>query len=252
MSPSSFQRSFLPVPISDLYPSNQNSADLAYIGTGIDGRDYAVKRVSDGRGFVPASELFCYELAAKLHIPTPEYRILGLRGGELAFGSIWEGGVQAPITKVSEMMDILTGKKPVKELKKFLSKVFAFDLFINNEDRHIGNYLFRGSFQGIIGLAYDFSRAWYEIGYQNFNCIQHTSNTYSYHHKYIRQSAFYDQTIAQQTLNLISQIPPSEINDILFSCMPHDWLPIPEKQDVVSWWTSSSLNARITTLMAEV
>ncbi|MBT9547854.1 MAG: hypothetical protein IV090_20870 [Candidatus Sericytochromatia bacterium] len=105
----------MPIPIIETYPNNTNSADLTMIGKGNNGKDYAIKTVGDVNGYVPCSEVFCYELAMRLGIGTPDYTILELDGGELAFGSVWEGGV-FDLQSDLKILQILTGHTQIAGL----------------------------------------------------------------------------------------------------------------------------------------
>jgi hypothetical protein len=240
-----YQRTLFPIDIAITYPNDQQSADLSIIAAGTDGRHYAVKTTNDGKGFVPATELFCYELARELNIATPEYQIVRLKDSSLAFGSVWEGG--AHITKeLIQMWAILTGKKPVMNLKGFLSRVYALDLFINNIDRHFGNFIFRDSYKTNIGLAYDFGRAWYEISPYSYEAVKHETNTQIYHN-YIVKSGHYDKVLAANALTEISKIDVHRISQIL-EIIPEEWLPVSIRNELLAWWGESDMSSRINKL----
>ena len=245
----SYQRTFLPVDIMQTFNNNQNSADLKIIGTGRNNKDYAIKLRTDGNGFVPASEMFCYELANIINIATPGFDILKLRDGSLAFGSVWEGGV-SPVKLDNDVFDILNGNVKVEGMKTFFSKVYAFDLFINNIDRHFGNYIFRGSFRGIIAMAYDFSRAWYEIGpftYEAFDANNKTKVCIDI----IKKTDNFDKEEAIRTLQEISDVPKSAIEAILQN-IPDNWLDIKFKEEFLDWWGDDDMAIRIEKIKGEV
>lgn len=46
-----------------------------------------------------------------------------------------------------------------------ISRIFAFDLFIHNVDRHLTNYIVRKQRVGHSVLAFDYSRAWLWNGF---------------------------------------------------------------------------------------
>jgi hypothetical protein len=240
-----YQKNLFPIEIVATYPNESGSADLSMIGTGVDGRDYAIKTCSDGKGYVPITELFCYELARALNIATPDFQIVKIRSGELAFGSVWEGGVQL-ISQVTELEKILSGTKPVRNLKAFISRVFALDLFINNIDRHFGNFLFRSSYNSHIGLAYDFGRAWYEINPFGYEVVQKNSKTIQCNF-FARNFNQYDRSLASNALDEISVIENSSIRDILLRA-PELWLKESERIEFLNWWGSSEMQNRINTL----
>ena len=68
----SYQKELLPIDAIQIHKNDQGSADLSVIVTASNNKDYAVKLISDGNGYVPTTELFCYELALSLiHISEP-------------------------------------------------------------------------------------------------------------------------------------------------------------------------------------
>ncbi len=245
----SYQRQLFPVDIVITYPSDQGTADLALIGEGSDGRDYAIKTVNEGNGYIPITELFCYELARVLGIPTPEFQIVKLRENELAFGSVWEGG--SAITKtLPQMFKILKDEVHVRNLKSLISKVYAFDLFVNNIDRHFGNFLFRNSYKNNIGLAYDFGRSWYEVSPYTYDVLETDCNTMKYNN-YARKYDKYDRDLASSTLTEISKVERKTISHI-FSSAPTEWLADEEREKFLSWWDSEDMVSRINRLKGEL
>ena len=246
------QRRLLPIAVIETYPSQQGTLNLELIGTGANGKDYAIKTTKDrnSNGFIPATEVFCYELAYEVSIPTPEYSILQLRDGSLAFGSVWEGGVKGT-TNLTVVAQVLSGDLAVKGLKAFLSRAYALDLFINNIDRHFGNYLIRESYNSHIILAYDFSLAWYAVGTPYGYEAQHPQSNTQQWHKVIVKAGYFDVDIARNTLTEISKIEPLIIEQIL-SRIPSDWLSMDIKKDIVQWWASSEMLTRVNRLKMEI
>ncbi|MEZ8611705.1 MULTISPECIES: HipA family kinase [Vibrio] len=245
--PAIYQQSLFPIEIIETYPSQEGSADLELIGKGRNSKHYAIKTIHENNGYVPASEFFCYELARLVSIPTPDFDHLKLESGEIAFGSVWEGGVMG-ISVFSDMVEILTDQIQVEDLDTFLGKVFAFDLFVNNDDRHFGNYIFRDSFQKNkkLALAFDFSRAWKvndPFGYQSTNAA---CNTMKYHN-YIVKGNKYDKDSAEATLDEISQIESDMISDIL-NGMHESWMSSDDKEVIAKWWGSEQFHERIKAL----
>jgi len=238
-----YQPTLFPIDIIETYPSNLNSADLTMIGKGRDGKHYAIKTIHDNNGFVPASEFFCHHLARLVSIPTPSFEHLQLSENEVAFGSTWEGGVNT-IKALPDMIEILTGKIIVQDIESFFGKVYAFDLFVNNEDRHFGNYIFRDSFnKSKIALAFDFSRSWMETGPFEYNCLENKSKTYMCN-EYIRVHNKFDITSALDTLDLISKIPKENVEMILNS-MHETWMSNKDKDLMLDWWGSDEFFKRI-------
>lgn len=249
-----YQRKLFPVDIIETSPSNQGTVDLKLIGSGRNGKDYAIKRVCDGNGMIPASELFCYELARQVNIATPEFDIVLLKGGECAFGSVWEGGVY-DLSAINIISDLLTKGNPnsidVKLLDKFFSKIYAFDLFINNTDRHFRNYIFRKSYNNnYIALAFDHSKAWCSIDYKGLQALDSGCNT-QLTIDYIKRYKKFDRQQAIDTLSELGQIKELTVKNIL-SEMPKEWMTKEQSSEIIKWWSSKEFKDRLLVLEKEV
>lgn len=247
------QHDIFPVEITEFYPNDQKSCDLTTIGSGRNGKDYAIKRTVDGNGMIPASEFFCYELARQVNIATPSFDIVKLQGEELAFGSVWEGGVYN-LNEFNIITDLLTNESPecikVKSLDIFFGKVYAFDLFVNNIDRHFGNYIFRKSYSGYIGLAFDYSRAWYVVDYKGLAVIEKTCNT-QVTIQHIKDYKKFNQQQCNNTLDDLGKIKQSTVKQIL-SKMPEKWMTKLQIEEIIKWWGSKEFNDRLQILKKEV
>ncbi|QKF52793.1 hypothetical protein [Pseudomonas graminis] len=239
--PQMFQRQLFPIALINTYPNDQGSADLGMIGLAENGKDYAVKTISDGNGMVPASEAFCYQLARRILIGTPDFDVIELHDGSLAFGSAWEGGVET-LKDRTEIIRILSGEIPIVGLKAFFSKVYALDLFVNNVDRHFGNYIFRPSYSGKIGLAFDFSRAWFAFNPFGFEATE-DCNTFTGINA-IRHYGQYDKREAEKCLDKIHLLTVDDI-DTIISNFPAEWMPAENRGMFLDWWGSHARVERI-------
>jgi len=246
----SYQKELLPIEAVQIIKSTQGTADLKVIVIASNNKDYAVKTVDDGNGFVPATELFCYELANIIDVPTPNYDLIIMRDKSLAFGSVWEGGVHH-LKNINDVNDILQGKVKVRDLNLFFSRVYAFDLFINNLDRHFGNYLFRRSYSSLIGLAFDFSRAWYEVGAFDFNALKDKASKTQTCHEMIKENKLYNREIAIQTFDKIVSVSKDKII-LLLKTIPDNWFIKEKKEEIINWWGSEEMLSRVNKLKGEV
>lgn len=239
--PLMFQRHLYPIAVMTTYPNDQGSADLGIIGHAENGKDYAIKTVADGNGMVPASEAFCYQLARLILIATPEFEVIEMHDGSYAFGSAWEGGVHSLKTEI-QVFQILKGEIPVSGLRTFLSKVYALDLFVNNVDRHFGNYIFRQSYSGMIALAFDFSRAWFAFNPYGYEACT-TGNTADSIH-YIKTYGHYDPAEALKCFEQIERLTVEDVNMII-SNFPEAWMSEDDRQGFLDWWDSEDRINRI-------
>ena len=114
--------------------------------------DYVVKKFDIG-GPVRASEMLCTLIAGAVGIATPTGRILEDLDGELVFGSQIYGDAQPSGPAM------LLDDPPSAMALGQISRIFAFDLFLGNVDRHLNNYLVRTQNGMQRVLAMDFSHA---------------------------------------------------------------------------------------------
>ncbi|WP_455887076.1 hypothetical protein [Pseudomonas rustica] len=242
LRPPMFQRQLFPVAVMTTYPNDQNSADLQTIGLAANGKDYAIKTVMDGNGKIPASEAFCYQLARMVLIATPDFDVIELHDGSHAFGSVWEGGAST-LKEGIQVMRILKGEIPVVGLKTFFSRVYALDLFVNNIDRHFGNYIFRPSYSGQIALAFDFSRAWFAFNPFGFEAAIESNNTSS-SIQHIQHYNQFDREEAIKCLDMIAKLTKEDAAAIILN-FPEAWMSDKDRQEFLEWWGSQARIDRI-------
>ena len=132
----------LPVRALSADPLNLGTADCHLICYCDDGCDYAVKTLADGL-YIPHSEWFCKHLGDLIGIASPDCRLVEVNG-ETAFGSRWESG-HDPKDWVGRLKN---GQIEKSRAIPTVSRIFAFDLFVNNEDRHTNNYIVRPQNKG--------------------------------------------------------------------------------------------------------
>ena len=150
------QAALFNVPVEVLWvdPVGLGTADAGCVCRCVDGCDYVIK---DGakNALIPHSEWFCSSLAEAVGLACPSFKIIKQLDNSLVFGSRWEGGILEEWWKKA-----LNGDISLYEYRPILSRIFAFDHFVHNVDRHLKNYLFREQREGWAVLALDYSRAW--------------------------------------------------------------------------------------------
>jgi len=237
-----------PIEIIQTYPSGANTAHLRLIGEGRDGKDYAIKTLQDGKGFIPASEFFCYELAKLVDIPTPEYAILKMFD-ELAFGSVWRGDAE---TITSELNNFILNEAPDDKLLKVMSKIYGFDLFVNNIDRHFSNYLFCSSYQNRrVVFAFDFSQAWLEVDFSGLQVLNKNCGTYKVS-ELLKTKKLLNLDLGVTTIEKLSKIPADRIELILKKLVEVNWIDDFQMGLVLSWWGKQEFYDRVDQLKNEV
>jgi hypothetical protein len=148
-------------------------------------------------------------------------------------------------------MKILRGEIIVKDLTNFFSKTYALDLFVNNADRHFGNYLFRQSAADTyIPLAFDFGLSWCESGYKGLNALDEEKNTESTIQT-IKRFNLFDSAITINTLNLIKNMDGTHAIDLINN-IPEEWMSKIQKNTISDWWQSREFNNRLDEIYSHV
>jgi len=204
-------------------------ADCGYICQADDNMVYLVKDMS-ARPNLPANEWFCSCLAKKLGIPVPSFNALNDENGQIVFGSRWEGD-QPPI-------DLAACISSVTDHAIFW-RIYAFDLFINNEDRHSGNYLFRTRNSRMTVAAMDFSRAWTYRGWPLASQLQTTCSTIQHFSQFTSQGIIKsNNALLKASTSFLEQIKSLNKQDILaiVGSMPTGWSLGCPSDIIVDWW----------------
>lgn len=221
-------------------PANLGSADAALIGMGDDGFDYVIKTVEKTPN-VPASEWFCHRLSDLCSIVVPQFSILSIHGMKPAFGSRYDSAFE----KNSQViLDILSGQAKANILAERLSAIYAFDLFVHNDDRHFRNYMFTRAMNGYSVKAFDFSRAWLYHDWPLPNLpLQPNCNTVICFRDLIKHHQF-DLKAAEVVLDRLSSVNVGLIQEI-HNDMPIEWLSKPNRNKIIKWWSSKDRINRI-------
>ena len=156
------------------YPPSKLTADCLGMVDADDGGRYYVKGDAHGRP-VRASEWLGTHLAEAVGIQSPAPVAIQLANGSVVFGSRRIAGVADDLLTRTYLMtpSASNAAMPIAGLASILSKIYALDMFLHNDDRHFGNYLSIDD-NGVRRLyTFDFSRAvfwqlsWSRLSEQN-------------------------------------------------------------------------------------
>jgi hypothetical protein len=265
-----------PIDVDIEIPKLNKSADCASFWMGVDLNTYAVKTLADSveYPFTPFDEYFCYELAKRCQIAVPNYNLLKLKDGCLGFGSIWEGGVLE--NGINLAINEFANKQHVKftsdQLINALSAIYTLDMFVTNEDRHMGNYMVKhnGDSVGTHSLlAMDFGRSWTSVRFP-IDLNGNIANSDRYPYNYLsppyptpnkvtatakNANILWSPNIfgglsghaVFRVLNILNSISTKTISNILDGA-PDEWCSISRKQTICDWWASDLKTKRIDNL----
>ncbi len=227
-----------PLQVARYIPSPWKTADLRQVARTADGHDFAAKWEHEGVG-LPASEWLGERLARACQIATPFTAILTDASDRLGFGSRIEGSVTSfDQMTVPEKLEVLAA------CGRAMSGLLALDLFVGNEDRHMGNWLFRRNLAGEWApLCIDFSRALFCRGFPHDTWPPTNCNTTSTM-ALLKIHGGWDSSHAVISAERLQHITPQVLRHWLQEC-PKAWLPEATQVALLAWWSSPAYHARL-------
>jgi hypothetical protein len=200
---------------------------------------YNIKTVSKTPN-VPAAEWFCHHLAEAVEIAAVEPRIVRVQN-ELAYGSRWETGM-LPQTRNNE---VLLGHLPGCELGGRFSALYAFDLFVHNNDRHAGNFVFV-EIDNLYRLrAVDFSRAWSYHSWPLPGLATLIGSATVMCGRLVRHRFPFDMSEAGLVLDKIENVGVDFVDNVLRRRTPPNWITGAMRDAMIQWWGSGGMTARV-------
>lgn len=237
----------LPLPRRVVYvdPATLGTADAGPVCRCDDSCEYATKGTSH-HAQVPHSEWFCTHLAELVGISAPPCAIVEMNDGTQVFGSRWEGGMASGSPPPPPWWHrVKVGDIPLANIETALSRIYAFDHFVYNVDRHANNYLVRSSRNSHVVLANDYSRAWLTHGFPLPAVpIPASRNTVKCQRQLSKMFGPYiDPKDVREIMEQMKTVSVKTIRSIIES-HPNNWLPKTRKSAILKWWSTGGMEAR--------
>lgn len=240
-----------PEPQQQLFPKRILDR-LAQVGSGAtdpwwvradDGLCYIVKDdAPPAAPHVRASEFLWSSVARLVGLPAPTQEVIDDHAaGRLLVGSRRE---QANIGRdqASCMQHLLGGQ--IIQGGRQLSRIYAYDLFCANWDRHPGNYLILDETGALAVFAIDFSHVALHPGLAGGRdplalpgCATRSM------FKPVVQPYGADAAASLELLERLSVLPVGAVETILTS-IPQDWLTADDREKILTWWRNGGRAAR--------
>lgn len=227
------QVSAFPVELVQVDPANLGTADAAFFAEGANGAEYCVK-TCDSTPKAPAAEFICHAIAASCSIPVPGFDVVQMPVTRaLAFGSAWEG---AAVRDRQALLAVLTGAAPGIQVGRVLSRIYAFDTFVHNPDRHLGNYLCVPARTGYSLKAFDFSRAFSAASWPLPSLPMDSGcRTVSTYRRLRTHHGGFDRAAAFEVLSKIDALSFDSFKRLVEG-LPPPWLDAGTRRDMLRWW----------------
>lgn len=210
---------------------------------------YYCKGDKNGRP-LRATEWFCTSLANHLGIPVPDFApVLNPENNDVLFGSkgIWQTAsafeVQTFLT-TPPTRDRAIGD-PYAWLGRYLSQLYALDVFLANPDRQIVNYLLIPGVGYRTLLAFDFASSdLRELSGSNFPIAGTKTLSVG---RQLRKLRPFDKASAFELIDRIEAIPATVV-DGFFASMPDDWMTESERGEISDRWSDQRIRKRLAAL----
>lgn len=226
------------------FPPSTHSADALGEVEADDTFRYHVKGDANGSP-VRASEWISTHLAEEVGITAPAPMVIEMLDGSTTFGSRRIAGAADALHTRAYLLSPSNAGMPITGLTPLLSSIYAFDMFIFNDDRHFGNYLSIDDLGKRRLYTFDFSRAffwqWPWSGFPPPFCNTRICGSL------LRQTHGFDPAAAHATLDRLSAVSGDHL-DGLFRRMPQDWTSAQLRDQTLAWWSSPAKLARLVAL----
>lgn len=239
------QQNLVKLNVEYVYPQKPGTFHAGGFCKCDDGLDYVFKTVEPGAEFVPATEWLCGHLSNTCRIHTPPMEILQGLDGRMWFGSRVEGGTVDADQCVMELAAGEMGKR-IHNLRERISGIYALDVFLNNIDRNLKNYLFRTSLDGTVMLAFDYGLAWFAHGAE-LNGFPSSECKTGQVKAFLDTLYGFDFASAEKVLNAIQGLPADWIDGPV-GAMPGEWQQGIDVATAVAWWKSDARAIRCETI----
>ena len=227
------------------YPA-PDGKDITSFVQADNGLNYYLK-IDKGEKTVRANEWLSYQIARIVGVLVPKCDFIQTNNGDIAFGSEAVTGAagQAETVYYLERYTMLEFGSSAPGLQAALSSAHALDLFLNNVDRHQGNFLVVGEGDERRLLSMDFARSiFWRWPWNGFFGFDETSGTAWAD---MRQRHGFDLNSALTVVNRLGLIKADDISRLMDQ-MPTHWLGDGSRNDLLTYCRNGGWAARVATL----
>jgi hypothetical protein len=190
--------------------------------------------------WLPMVEWITQHLARRCGLLVPDCFVIEVAAnpGSYLFGSKWEGGAEqySPglVAKVTN--------------PDHFSAIHAFDLLVQNVDRHLNNYLYLQLAGDTVVKAVDHSRClWFSGWPMPAPPPEATSNTMQGKAHWVVEAPW-NANAARHVVSLWGQITQSDVQAIL-DLAPNTWVLPSRRDQLLTWWGSPDWVQRTTQVL---
>ena len=195
---------------------------------------------------LPHCEWFCSSLANLVGVPQVPFSVIRHPDGNHWFGSQWTNG------KVQDWWNLaLRGAIDFASIAEDLCRIYVFDLFVHNVDRHANNFMVVPAAHGHRVLSFDYSRSWIINGFPPPDLMTDPAIATISVKDWLKQKFgnYVSIDVADQVLDAIDSVDSSAVSRIIHT-HPRDWLTTQEENAIINWWANGMASARVAEIRA--
>ncbi len=228
------QPSLFPKRVSTRYPLQPAGADIAFVCEVSEGGTYYCKDDTRGRP-VRMTDWICTQLANHLGIATADCAIVEDESGNTYFGSLQDRSTALRFSADDYLRRPQKGElgQPLEWLGRYLSRLYVLDLFIDNPDRDMPNFVLQAEGRALRLCAIDFAAA---------NLLSLPSVQFPIAHgrtlpvgKLLRHLHDFFEESALEMIDRIAAVPQG-IFAGFFSQIPADWASETQRDGIIGSW----------------
>lgn len=240
------QSQLFPVRISTILPEAPIGGDLAFRCISDLGEFYYAKDDKGGRP-IRATEWIATKVADALGLSVAEAAVLEGPDGSTYFGSLQPTSIadEDQCNRFLRTPSVDEVGRPAPWLGQYLSRLWAYDLFLDNPDRNLRNFVLERSARRI--RAIDFASARY-VHKPDTKFPIASDNTIVVG-RFVRSRHGSHRESAIELLDWLGSMATSTITGIL-DAMPEDWLSEVHRNEFVEAWSDGRRQARIASVKA--
>ncbi|RWC74877.1 MAG: hypothetical protein EOS30_11535 [Mesorhizobium sp.] len=223
---------------------SQDCDELCFCG---DAGGFVIKK-NDKFPALPHIEWFCSSLARTCGVPQIDFSVVEHTDGNFWFGSSW---------KIGQVKDwwalAANGTINFAALADDISKIYALDLFINNDDRHLNNY-FVTNINGKYDIfSFDYSRSWINHPFPLVGTITDPATNTVKVKEYFKSifGNYINVGAVTAVLDNIVSLTTQRVADII-GAHPKNWLTAHQETSIIDWWNSGEVLNRVNAIKAGI
>lgn len=228
--------------VADL--KSQDANEICFCG---DDGGFVIKK-NDKYPALPHIEWFCSSLARSVGVPQVDFSVVEHTDGNFWFGSSWKTG------QVKDWWTLAAnGTIDFTHLSEDISRIYALDLFINNDDRHLNNYFVVNENGRSKIYSFDYSRSWLNKPFPLVGLVTDPATNTVKVREYLKANFgnYINVGAMTEVLDNIASIQQPRVSDII-AAHPNNWLTRADTDAILNWWNSGAVLTRVNEIKAGI